>query len=1055
VRVETAEGEVIELGTTETNPTISIRDYSRRETDDFGVTTVVERGFARTMSVRLAVPFDQVDALQRRLADLRATSASWIADERFGSLAFEGFYKEFELDLAVPPLSFCTLSVEGLVEAAAFTETGEDPAPDGRPSTLRLLQPIAVTDAVLTASSVPETDYAAWAAGTTYAAGARVIAGHRTYESIASGNVGHSPAATPDRWLDVGPTNRWAMFDQALGTATTAAEAAITLQPGSAVNGLALLDVDAGTVRVQTPGYDRTQPVTPGKAVTFLDLSVAAGASITVTVGRGVAAFPSVWDDAEVWNDAEPWFDTITAGGGNGDVSIGTLLLGRVVDLGVTEASPTAGIRDFSRKEVDDFGEVTVVERAWAKRMGAKALIRTEALDLVAGRVAAVRARPSLWIGDDEVDSLIVYGFFTSFSVEVGETVSKLSLAIEGLSKAAPKGDGQLGKITWPDVLDPDGTKPADNATNSADPDSPFGPDITVGETLEQFGTLEQLVADVQDALADTENGALGAKTAAEAAAAIAATARDQSQAARDAANLAKQAALENAQASAQSATSASGFATTAEGHATIASQKADEAGQEATIAKAQVIIATTKASEASVSAQSAATASNSASGSAASAAQSAQVAANAAGSVGDASGFAAAASQSAQSAAASSTLAGQRASAASTSADSAATRAGEATASASRAAVSETNASGSAQAAASSATLAATARGQAETAATASQSAVAAANSRAAEAATSASLAAAYSGTSSNLVQNTQFETTANWTFVAGGGNMAGGIDVAGTFWAPPGEKALSIIQTDAGSAGANYVQDAVSIVPGQTYEASAWLGELRCDVSLFLDFLDSGGGLAGRHNAGGPAGQLVDGNLSSYTRVHVRQTAPSNATKARIVLVKSGTLSGPDSYAWMVRPQIRQVQPLVPAPAAYIPNIGGFDATSINASITAEATARASGDAALASDLQTTKSTVNGLSATVTTQTATLATLGGKLGAYWKTMAVAGNNRAQLAVFADANGGAGVDIIGDVSIAGSLVVDGTITSGKHAPSSVQQTMFLTLPSDVAVPYS
>lgn len=76
--------------------------------------------------------------------------------------------------------------------------------------------------------------------------------------------------------------------------------------------------------------------------------------------------------------------------------------------------------------------------RAWAKKMVAKALIRTVAVDHVAGRIVAARALPSLRLGDSGLDSLTVYGFFRDFSIEVGETVSKLSLSIKGLSKAVP-----------------------------------------------------------------------------------------------------------------------------------------------------------------------------------------------------------------------------------------------------------------------------------------------------------------------------------------------------------------------------------------------------------------------------------------------------------------------------------------------------------------------------------------------------------------------------------------------------------------------------------------
>jgi hypothetical protein len=421
----------IELGTTETTPRIGIIDYSKRITDDFGVTTVVERGFSRRLSVRMALPFGDVDALQRRLADLRATRARWVADDRFSWLSADGYYKDFELDLAVPPISYCTLTVEGLSETEVVADPGGDPAPDGEASTFQLLQPVPVTDAVLVDSSVPEDPALAWSADTTYPAGAIVARAHRRFESLVANNKGNDPASNAPGWLAIGPTNRWAMFDDALGTETSAAGAMVVQLNAGAATGLALLDVRAATVRVQASGYDRTQQVGAG-AITFLDLPGVAG-TITVTIA------------------------------GAGNVAVGTLLVGQIVGLGITEAAPSAGITDFSRKEVDDFGEVTIVQRAWAKKMAARALIRSDAVDVVANRIAAVRARPALWIGQTGMDSLTLFGFFKDFSIEVGDSLSKLSLSIEGLSKAAkpkPLGAG----INWEDIADPTGTKPVNNA---------------------------------------------------------------------------------------------------------------------------------------------------------------------------------------------------------------------------------------------------------------------------------------------------------------------------------------------------------------------------------------------------------------------------------------------------------------------------------------------------------------------------------------------------------------------------------------------------------------
>jgi peptidoglycan hydrolase CwlO-like protein len=425
-----AGGDEFDLGTVEKTPTVSMVDYSRRETDDFGVTTVVRRGFSRRLSVRMALPFDEVDGVQQLLASLRATPAQWIVDESLAWLSVTGFYKDFEIDLAVPPVSFCTLTIEGLAETETVEDEGGDPAPSGSPSTLQLVQPQDIDDDVLTSTSVDEFDYPQWSAMTTYAAGDRVLrlVSHRIHESAAAGNTGHDPADDDGHWIDVGATNAWAMFDQALGSVTTALSSIVVVLDVTDVSAVALLDVTGATVRVQAAGYDDTQEVGAG-AVTFLDLPDITGA-VTVTVA------------------------------GTGDVSVGTLLIGKLVSLGLTESSPTAGITDYSKKETDDFGDVTIVERAWAKRMAPKALIRTEALDDVANRIAAVRARPCLWIGDAELDSLTVYGFFKDFSIEVGENVSALSLTIEGLSQAAPRGTGLGGPVNWTDVVDNDPAHP-------------------------------------------------------------------------------------------------------------------------------------------------------------------------------------------------------------------------------------------------------------------------------------------------------------------------------------------------------------------------------------------------------------------------------------------------------------------------------------------------------------------------------------------------------------------------------------------------------------------
>lgn len=59
-------------------------------------------------------------------------------------------------------------------------------------------------------------------------------------------------------------------------------------------------------------------------------------------------------------------------------------------------------------------------------------------------------------------------------------------------------------------------------------------------------------------------------------------------------------------------------------------------------------------------------------------------------------------------------------------------------------------------------------------------------------------------------------------------------------------------------------------------------------------------------------------------------------------------------------------------------------------------------------------------------------VANINGKVAAYWQVQAVAGNNRAQMTVHADANGGAGVDIVGDVRFSGGNANGTCIVNGN-----------------------
>lgn len=107
-------GQAITLGNTQWGPRLGIDDYSLKATDDFGVATVVERGYARTGEFTLILTPAQVSPTYNRLAALRATPVLYVGDPDYGVTLIYGFYQDFTVEIAGPTHSYCTLSIKGL-----------------------------------------------------------------------------------------------------------------------------------------------------------------------------------------------------------------------------------------------------------------------------------------------------------------------------------------------------------------------------------------------------------------------------------------------------------------------------------------------------------------------------------------------------------------------------------------------------------------------------------------------------------------------------------------------------------------------------------------------------------------------------------------------------------------------------------------------------------------------------------------------------------------------------------------------------------------------------
>lgn len=297
---------------------------------------------------------------------------------------------------------------------------------------MKILRPVQVTDARLTSSSVTEpatvndADPAYWNSGTTYAIGDEVslAATHKRYRSLQNSNLNKNPATEDDWWLPIGATNRWKMFDQSVESQTSKADSiVVVLTPNTLFDNLAFLNLDADTIRVQTStGYDEEvdlttriidswysyffEPFQRRLDVIFSNIPLVLGNVVTITITK------------------------------TGSVAkCGVCIPGLGRTLGKTQYGASVGILDYSVKETDDFGNTTVVERAYKKRMQAQVFVDRVQVDENFRQLAAYRATPLVWVGaDNNYESLIVYGFYKSFEeVITYPSYSLCNLEIEGL----------------------------------------------------------------------------------------------------------------------------------------------------------------------------------------------------------------------------------------------------------------------------------------------------------------------------------------------------------------------------------------------------------------------------------------------------------------------------------------------------------------------------------------------------------------------------------------------------------------------------------------------
>lgn len=109
-------GRTYTIGESLFGTSLGILDYSRKDTDDFGNSILVQRAFAETVDFDVIINTSAAQRTRKLLSSVRATPAVYFADEdlaSYGTLVY-GFFVDFGVVLSGPNKSQVNIEVEGL-----------------------------------------------------------------------------------------------------------------------------------------------------------------------------------------------------------------------------------------------------------------------------------------------------------------------------------------------------------------------------------------------------------------------------------------------------------------------------------------------------------------------------------------------------------------------------------------------------------------------------------------------------------------------------------------------------------------------------------------------------------------------------------------------------------------------------------------------------------------------------------------------------------------------------------------------------------------------------
>lgn len=312
---------------------------------------------------------------------------------------------------------------------------------------MRVVPPITINDARLVSSSAAEptagspSTESVWNSGATYGLGALVISTstHRQYESLQAANTNNPLPVLPETetawWIDVGATNKWAMFDLNRNTQTeSASPLTVVISPGERINSVGLSRLEGTSLTITMDSAAGSPSV---NYYTHTEQLVVRDALVENWFDWFFGAFISKTEVARF--DLPPFASsqlTVSIVNTGGPAACGGLVIGRAKHIGQAQRDAQLDLLQFSVITRDPFGEATLIPRRSIPTAEHRILIPAGSVQAVYDLLVSLDAVPALWSAADDADHvlfapLLIFGIYRNASFKAADPDSELSLKLE------------------------------------------------------------------------------------------------------------------------------------------------------------------------------------------------------------------------------------------------------------------------------------------------------------------------------------------------------------------------------------------------------------------------------------------------------------------------------------------------------------------------------------------------------------------------------------------------------------------------------------------------